>query len=178
MPRSRARALGSVLLAGLLLGGCQGTVQEAFGLKKRAPDEFQVVRGRPLVVPPDKTLRPPQPGATGPGEVDSASAARQALVGRAGTELRSSGVASPGEQALLSAVRVEADPDIRRRLAEEDSQVAVLDERTFLFILDWQRRRMQEPMRAGEPLDPVAEARRLQAEGRVQTVRRTTEVGG
>ncbi|MCL6608794.1 MAG: DUF3035 domain-containing protein [Geminicoccaceae bacterium] len=177
MPWSPSRGLVGLVLAGLVLAGCQGTVQEAFGLRKRPPDEFQVVRGQPLVVPPDRRLRPPQPGAVGPAEVDPARAARETLVGRAG-ELRAPGGASPGEAALLRAAKGEADPDIRRRLAEEDGQLAYVDERTFLFILDWQRRRAQAPEARGEPLDPVAEARRLQESGRVQTVRRTTESGG
>lgn len=179
MPRSRSSSVAGLLLAALALAGCQGTVQEAFGLRKRAPDEFQVVRGQPLVVPPDRRLRPPQPGAVGPGEVDPARAARETLIGRSdGERPVASGGASPGEAALLRAAKGEADPDIRRRLAEEDSQLAFVDEGTFLFILDWQRRRAQGQLTRGEPLDPAAEARRLQESGRVQTVRRTGETGG
>lgn len=174
MPRSRSRSLACLALAGLVLAGCQGTVQEAFGLKKRAPDEFQVVRGRPLIVPPDRNLRPPQPGTVGPGEVDPARSAREALVGR---PAGGSTPAGAGEAALLAAVRGQADPDIRRRLAQDDSQLALVDEGTFLFILDWQRRRLQSREESGEALDPAAEARRLQEAGRVQTVRRTTEAG-
>ncbi len=175
-PRSRAFLV--VTMAGLVLAGCQGTVQEAFGLRKRAPDEFQVVRGRPLVVPPDRQLRPPQPGAVGPAEVDPARAAREALVGRSIEARAAPAGPSPGELALLRAAKVQADPDIRRRLAQEDGQLAFVDEGTFLFILDWQRRRLREQQATGEALDPVAEARRLQESGRVQTVRRTTETGG
>lgn len=177
MPWSWYRGFGALVLAGFVLAGCQGTVQEAFGLRKRAPDEFQVVRGQPLVVPPDRRLRPPQPGAVGPAEVDPARAARETLIGRAEAPGAPTG-ASPGEAALLRAAKGEADPDIRRRLAEDDSQLAFVDEGTFLFILDWQRRHAQAPEVRGEPLDPVAEARRLQESGRVRTVRRTTESGG
>lgn len=179
MSRSRSWSLAGLVLAALALAGCQGTVQEAFGLRKRAPDEFQVVRGQPLVVPPDRRLRPPQPGATGPGEVDPARAARAALIGRASQEpAAGTSRASPGEAALLRAAKGEADPDIRRRLAEEDSQLAYVDESTFLFILDWQRRQAKAPERRGEALDPVGETRRLQESGRVQTARRTGESGG
>jgi hypothetical protein len=174
MPGSRSRSLACLALAGLVLGGCQGTVQEAFGLRKRAPDEFQVVRGQPLIVPPDRNLRPPQAGTVGPGEVDPSRSAREALVGRPA----GAGAAGRGEAALLAAARGEADPDIRRRLAQDDSQLALVDEGTFLFILDWQRRRLQSQEARGEALDPAAEARRLQEAGRVQTVRRTTEAGG
>lgn len=166
----------TLVLLTSLLTACQGAVQEAFGLKKRAPDEFQVVRGRPLVVPKEKTLPPPKPGVTGPAEVAPAVEARAVLLGRSSDQPASA--PSPGEAALLRAAKGPLDPDIRRRLAEEDGQLAVLDERTFLFIFDWQRRQMQQRQRSGEPLDPVAEARRLQAEGRVQTIRRATEAGG
>ena len=48
--------LGAALAA---LAGCSGTVQEKLGLGKRAPDEFQVVRRAPLILPPDYSLRPP-----------------------------------------------------------------------------------------------------------------------
>lgn len=180
IPWSRSSALAGLVLAGLALAGCQGTVQEAFGLRKRAPDEFQVVRGRPLVVPPDRNLRPPQPGASGPGQVDAARSARATLVGQSAEAAPSTGdaAAGRGEAALLRAARGEADPDIRRRLAEDDSQLAFVDESTFLFILDWQRRAAQAPASRGEALDPAAEARRLQGSGRVQTTRRTAETGG
>ena len=49
-------------------GVCGGTVQETFGIGKRQPDEFQIVRRQPLIVPPDSTLRPPRPGETGAQE--------------------------------------------------------------------------------------------------------------
>lgn len=176
MSRSRSRSLACLALAGLLLGGCQGTVQEAFGLRKRAPDEFQVVRGQPLIVPPDRNLRPPQAGTIGPGEVDPSRSAREALVGRPVTA--GAAATGRGEAALLAAVRGEADPDIRRRLAQDDNQLARVDEGTFLFILDWQRQRLQQQEASGEALDPAAELRRLQESGRVQTVRATTETGG
>ena len=55
------------LLGGLALGvsGCEST-RETFGLNKQAPDEFQVVSRAPLSLPPDFTLRVPEPGASRP----------------------------------------------------------------------------------------------------------------
>ena len=55
------------LLGGLALGvaGCEST-RETFGLNKQAPDEFQVVSRAPLSLPPDFTLRVPEPGAARP----------------------------------------------------------------------------------------------------------------
>lgn len=52
------------LLGGLALGvsGCEST-RETFGLNKQSPDEFAVVSRAPLSLPPDFTLRVPEPGA-------------------------------------------------------------------------------------------------------------------
>ena len=62
---NKAGRLGTTLLmCGMTaLAGCSGSVQESLGLGKRQPDEFQVVRRAPLVLPPDFNLRPPEPGA-------------------------------------------------------------------------------------------------------------------
>ena len=42
--------------AGAMLAGCSGGVQESLGLKKKAPDEFAVVRNAPLSLPPKHHL--------------------------------------------------------------------------------------------------------------------------
>jgi hypothetical protein len=48
----------------LLLAACaDGSVRDTLGLNRDAPDEFTVVSRPPLSVPPEFTLRPPQPGA-------------------------------------------------------------------------------------------------------------------
>ena len=44
-----------VLLPAVALGGCA-----VFGGRSRAPDEFQVARNAPLVIPPDYTLQDAQ----------------------------------------------------------------------------------------------------------------------
>lgn len=154
-----------LLVAVLGLSACGSTVQESFGLGKRSPDEFQVVERAPLIIPPDRRLRPPQPGTPSPREGSASQEARATLTGRPSG---GSGDQSPGERALLTAAKGEADPDIRRRLLEENTQLAEVDRSTYLFILDWQRRRMQQDENV---LDPVAESRRLQGEGRIVTVK-------
>ena len=47
------------------LTACEG-VKKQFGLTKQSPDEFRVVARAPLSLPPDFTLRPPEPGAVRP----------------------------------------------------------------------------------------------------------------
>lgn len=163
----RMRAAGLAVLAALTAGataGCQTTVQETFGIGKRAPDEFQIVRRQPLIIPPDATLRPPRPGETGPATITASAQAREVLTGTAppvpDTTL------SPGEQALLTDTRVQAEPDIRRVLLEENTELTNIDESRFLIILDWQRRRMTPQ---GTPINATAEAERLRAEGIAST---------
>lgn len=155
------RAWALVLPALLLAAGCEGTVQESFGIGKRAPDEFQIVRRQPLILPPDYELRPPQPGTAGPAEVTSSELAREALTGTATRPEESS---SPAENALLAQVPTQADPEIRRKIAEEGTDLVSIDDSRFLFILDFQRRALSTAT-PGTTLDPQAEAARLRAEG-------------
>jgi hypothetical protein len=158
------RAWGLAVLATALVGGCQSTVQETFGIGKRAPDEFQIVRRQPLIIPPDATLRPPRPGETGPATQSASSQAREVLTG--GASPAPDTTLSTGEQALLTDARLPANPDIRRLLLEENTELATIDESRFLMILDWQRRRMTPQ---GTPINATAEAERLRAEGITST---------
>jgi hypothetical protein len=142
----------------LLVTGCDTTVQETLGIGKRQPDEFQIVRRQPLIIPPDASLRPPRPGERGPAEVSSSAQARALLTG----ETSPDDTSSTGERALLAQATTPADPDIRRKLLEENTELATIDDSRFLMILNWQRRRMTPQ---GEPIDAAAEAARLRGEG-------------
>jgi hypothetical protein len=164
----RLRALSLVALAGsLLLGGCDST-RDALGLNKKAPDEFVVVTKAPLVLPPEFGLRPPEPGAPRPQEVPARDRAAAALAGNANgaaagqiTPLsRSAAPAaqprSAGEQAFLQQARAgNVDPDIRRKVNDEFTQLAERDRRFVDRLMFWQA---EEP---GLAIDPAKEAQRL-----------------
>lgn len=75
---ARRTAIVAMLAATTGLAGCE-TVGGALGIGKSAPDEYAVAPRRPLVMPPDVELRPPQPGATGPSDVNAQGIAAQAL---------------------------------------------------------------------------------------------------
>src|ERR1700679_3765247 len=66
--------------------GCSGdnSLTRTFGLTRDAPDEFTVVTRAPLSMPPDFTLRPPQPRAIRPQDQSDRSQAESALVRDAG----------------------------------------------------------------------------------------------
>ena len=163
---NRVGRLGTALLMSGLTGlaGCGGgTVQESLGMGKRQPDEFQVVRRAPLVLPPDFNLRPPQPGAPGPATQDVSAQAQQIRTGQAPSASAQVPVEtrqSQGEQALLAQTSVQAEPNIRQLLVQEDAELVDLDASRFLFILNFQREAMRPRPNV---LDPVAEAQRLRA---------------
>ena len=130
-----------VLGAAASLGACSGTVQENLGLGKRSPDEFQVVRRAPLVLPPDYSLRPPAPGAPGPVTQDTAAQAEEILTGQPRVPHRDE--AEPGR---AGAAVAQAGPGRARHPpdpGQEDPELINLDDSRFLFILNFQRRAMR-----------------------------------
>jgi hypothetical protein len=145
----------------LLLAGCgERSLADQLGLGRNVPDEFQVVERAPLVVPPEFSLRPPQPGAPRPQEGTTSDRAQRALTGR----MPEAGTRTPGAEALLAeAGAPQADPDIRQTLADETTGLAGLDASRFLFILDFQRRAYARA--DATPIDAEVESRRLAEAG-------------
>jgi hypothetical protein len=174
MTRGRAGQREAALACVLLLSACQSTVQQTFGIGKRAPDEFQIVRRQPLIIPPDSTLRPPQPGEPGPQEVSTATQAREVLTGTQATSPPAPVTMSPGESALLADAKTQADPDIRRRLLEENTELTSIDESRFLMILDFQRSRLVPQPNV---LNPTEESARLREQGITSTGPVTVQTG-
>lgn len=145
-------------------GGGDNTVGDALGINRRTPDEFSVVQRAPLVMPPNYSLRPPEPGAIRPQEGTTSQQARAILTGN---DLDTSTVAATGGQSALlaSAGASQADPDIRNTLLSEEEQLAGLDPNRFWIILDWQRTQYAKNTAAGTPVDARAEANRLAQSG-------------
>lgn len=113
----------SVLLAScVFFAGCSG-LSETMGLGRNSPDEFAVVDHPPLSLPPDFSLRPPEPGAPRPQEVRIPHKAEVTLFG--GVE-DGDIEASETERALLSSAGADkADPNIRSLIDREASQKIV-----------------------------------------------------
>ncbi len=106
------RNLVLVSSLGLLLAACQGG-----GLNRARPDEFAVARQAPLVIPPDYSLVPPQPGAPRPQDTSASTQAMQALFGgpapRSATE----------RLTLEQAGNAQADAGIRSGVADPGTNV-------------------------------------------------------
>lgn len=95
----------------MLLGAC---AQGGSLFNRIRPDEYAVSRQAPLVVPPDFSLAPPNPGAPRPQDVDSSKQALDALFG--GTAPRSTIESDALGKAGASAVGIRSvvgDPSTR-----------------------------------------------------------------
>ena len=119
MPTRSLARLSVPVTAALLLAGCgDGSLTRTFGLTRDAPDEFTVLTRAPLSMPPDYTLRPPQPGAPRPQEQSERAGAETALVPEAALAAPRSTALSRGQASLLRATGG-APADIRQQVDQE-----------------------------------------------------------
>lgn len=178
-------ALGALAVA---LGGCTD-IKRAIGMEKVIPDEFAVVSRAPLAIPPDYSLRPPQPGAAPSQEVPTQERAKEAIfrVGQSQTGLPAPAAErSPGEDDLLRQAGVaNADPKIRAVVTEEQ-QASPEGEKTFVDkLLFWRKStpnevvdpakeadRIKQAQTAGQPVAPDAPGASAQAETAAPTIER------
>lgn len=147
------------------LAGCT-SLQDAIGLGKSSPDEFDVVRHAALAVPPNYDLRPPTPGAPRPQQISPREIAREALLGPSAANAAPAQAAgaggmrqTPGERALLRQSGVAEVPvNIREVVRIEAAALGVQDRSFTDSLLFW-----KQPDKHAV-LDPVAEAERLRRE--------------
>ena len=155
----RVLALGGLVLA---LPACEG-VRDQLGLNKSSPDEFRVVSRAPLTLPPDFSLRPPEPGAPRP-QVGTASQQAKRAVFRVDDQQAGSAAASAansgrslGESSLLKAAGAdEVEPNIRQIVDRETDRVNEESEDFINRLVFW---RDSDPY--GKVVDPGEEAKRL-----------------
>jgi len=158
----RSMTLRLLIIAGLALSvSACGGFRDSLGLNKQSPDEFRVVSRAPLTLPPDYSLRPPEPGAPRPQVGTPAQQAERAVFANSQNPAVQQQAAVPrtaGEAALLQATgATEADPNIRLIVNRETKQI---NEEADYFVdrlVFW-----NDITPAGTIVDPVAETRRLQ----------------
>ncbi len=152
-------------LSAVVLSACENP-RRAFGLEKQAPDEFQVVARAPLNLPPEFSLRPPEPGAARPDVTTPRDVARSAVFKLEEVETpAATAVPAPadaagatGEQALLARAGANGvAPDIRLLVDQESNVLREADESFLNRLLTF-----RDPDQVvGAVVDPEAEARRL-----------------
>ena len=156
VPFSRLRLGVPVLAFGavLVLGGCGNSdLSRSFSLTRDSPDEFTVTTRAPLSMPPDFSLRAPDPGAPRPQELRASNAAEAALV--PGAVPGGAAAMSPGQQARGQDAGPPAPANIRQRV-DQDASLAG-DNRSFADRLMFWRSRPPP----GVVVDPAREAQRL-----------------
>jgi hypothetical protein len=157
-------AMVALLAAAAATSGC-GTISRAIGAGKSSPDEFRVVTSAPLTLPPDYSLRPPRPGEARPQELAPGEEARAALFGQ-----DVAAAASQGERTLVTNAGAEAvDPNIRDTIDYEAQGLVRRDEGFVNRVLSF-----GGSQAANVPIDPNAEARRLEDD---EAIRRATGGG-
>jgi len=121
LPMMRKTPITIIFLTTILaLTGCE-SARDTLGLNKSSPDEFAVVKRAPLSMPPDYSLRPPQPGAPRPQEAEPSTAAKQTVFGSDAKPSANVHSSDP-ENALLGQIGAEnANPDIRAIVDSETS---------------------------------------------------------
>ncbi len=155
------RIAGAISLI-LALSACEG-VRKQFGLAKQSPDEFRVVSRAPLSLPPDFTLRPPEPGIARPQEGTATQQARSAVFRMEQpkpqplSERVNADGRTLGELSLLKAAGADKiDPGIRRAIDLETQQLNSESEDFIEALVFWRDKEIP-----GRVVDATAEAKRL-----------------
>ncbi len=121
--------------------GCGGPGNR-IGFGKSPPDEFSVVRKPPLTLPPDYSLRPPEPGALGVREEPISVQAQNEVFGN--TDDLNLGPNTDGEYALLrKADALNVNPDMKKLIDEEFTIYAQENESFFKTLLFWQENELK-----------------------------------
>lgn len=136
------------------VGGCGGP-GNTIGFEKTSPDEFAVLRKPPLTIPPDYTLRPPEPGAPGLRE-KPISVQAQNEVFDAGNELKADANTEGEYELLRKADALNVNPDIKKLIDEEFTIYAQESENFFETILFWRGNNLK-----GEVINSSLESQRL-----------------
>ncbi len=143
----------------LCVSACGGTA-ESLGLGRNPPDEFAVVERPPLSLPPEFSLRPPQPGAPRPQETAMPARANETLFGGS---MQSAAAAAGGteksdaEKALLaSSGAAKAEAGIREIVDRETAQKVVGSRKLVDDLLWW-----RDPSSSATTVNADEEAKRL-----------------
>ncbi len=162
---NRSMTLVALVAAAAATTAC-GTVSRVTGAARQSPDEFRVVTQAPLTLPPDYSLRPPAPGQARPYQREPGTEARAALFGDdIGAQ------ASAGERAFVGAAGAQAADDQIRETIDFETQNVVRRDQGFVDrVLSFGGSGGQQ----SAPLDPAAEARRIEED---EAIRRATGGG-
>ena len=116
-------------------------MRSMLGQNKQSPDEFAVLSQAPLSIPPNFTLRAPEPGANRPQKTSKKNAIKRIVLkseaANAMNPTPAIGGAS-GEKSLRNLLGTgSAKSNIRRLLNEENKELIYTDQRLINKLLKW-----------------------------------------
>lgn len=150
----------TILGMALCVSACGGAA-ESLGLGRNPPDEFAVVERPPLSLPPEFSLRPPQPGAPRPQEISMPARANETLFGGAIQNSTPSAEGTPeksdAEKAILaSSGAAKAEAGIREIVDRETTQKVVGSNKLVDELLWW-----RDPSSSATTVNADEESKRL-----------------
>jgi len=155
--RRPASAMATLVVAALLLAGCSASdLSRTFGFTRDAPDEYTVTTQVPLSMPPDFTVRPPQPGAPRPQQMSEQQQAEQALIPQTALTGPPAGAPSPGQAALVQAAGPTAPVNIRYQVNNAAAAEVQQNDNFVDKLMFW-----RSPPPVGVVVDPQKEAQRI-----------------
>ncbi|MEM7072187.1 MAG: DUF3035 domain-containing protein [Pseudomonadota bacterium] len=149
----------------LVLTACDSRrTAEFLGVKKQSPDEFTVISGTPLTIPPSFDLQPPKPGEKRVETLKPRQDARRAVFTLDGDtdNIRQQDIArdeglSDGEMAFLKKVSaLDEHRGIRELIDRESLSIAREDIKLIEKIIFW-----KDPPSPGTIVDAPAETSRI-----------------
>lgn len=147
--------------AAISLSACAKTAEQ-FDFRKKAPDEFAVVKRAPLEMPPELTIRAPEPGAPRPQEPSATDLAREAVLGPDAVKAtaRDNNV-SQGEAVLLQRTgAAKANAAIRSTVDKETAEIGESEMPGIDHLKKMVGQKVDAPAKV---VDPVAETNRIKA---------------
>jgi hypothetical protein len=164
--RLAMRTANLLLVSAIALVGasaCTSGVRQALGSERTTPDEFRVVTIAPLTVPPEYSLRPPQPGELRAEDIFQDRQAQRALFG----DFEASNASDAEILLAARAGAADANPDVRA-LIDGETAALVRKDRSFADrILFWREGEGEtEALVITErpaPIDPEEERRRIES---------------
>ncbi len=141
---------------------CNSGVRQALGADRTTPDEFRVVTIAPLVVPPEYSLRPPQPGELRAEDIFQDRQAQRALFG----DFEASNASDAEILLAARAGAADANPDVRA-LIDGETAAVVRKEQSFadriLFWRDPEDGEQRVITERPAPIDPEDERSRIES---------------
>jgi Protein of unknown function (DUF3035) len=150
-------AFATLVSACFTLAGCSSAdLSRSFGFTRDAPDEYTVTTQPPLSMPPDFSVRPPNPGAPRPQQTSEQQQAEEALVPQTALTGTPTGQPSPGQAALVQAAGPTPPANIRAEVNGEAAAAAQQNDTFVDKLMFW-----REPSPPGVVVDPKKEEQRI-----------------